>query len=165
MGFKQSHLGKHVCMFLTVTRSLLTIMVVFHNPHSTILGLISSMYALGAILAVPFVPYVTDTFGRKRSVQLGSTLMIIGATIQTASQNLAMFMASRIIVGLGISFAIVAASALIGGKFSPNQVIVRITECVFRAFTSQRARIFGIAVQCLLFHRFVWYLQLFLRDV
>src|SRR5712672_1630279 len=97
--------------------------VVFHNPQSTILGLISSMYALGAILAVPFVPYVTDTFGRRRSVQLGSSLTIIGATIQTASQNLAMFMASRIIVGLGISFAIVAASALIGGNVQPNQVM------------------------------------------
>ena len=142
-------------MFLTVTSSILIIMVVFHNPHSTILGLISSMYALGAILAVPFVPYIADTYGRKRSVQLGSTLMIIGATIQTASQNLAMFMASRIIVGLGISFAIVAASALIGGKLNQNQLIVRISEHIFRAFTSQRARIFGITVQCLLFHRFV----------
>jgi MFS family permease len=118
MGFKQLHLGKHVCIFLTMTRSILIIMVVFHNPHSAILGLISSMYALGAILAVPFVPYIADTFGRKRSVQLGSTLMIIGATIQAASQNLAMFMASRIIIGFGISFAIVAASTLIGGKFN-----------------------------------------------
>jgi MFS family permease len=124
MGFKQSRLGKHVCTFLTVAKSILIIMVVFHNPHSAILGLISSMYALGAILAVPFVPYITDTFDRKRSVQLGSTLMIIGATIQAASQNLAMFMTSRIIIGFGISFGIVAASALIGGKFNQNQVIV-----------------------------------------
>src|ERR1700685_1132663 len=116
MGFKLLRHGKHVRMSLNVTSSRLITMVVFHNPRSTILGLISSMYALGAILAVPLVPYIADTFGRRRSVQLGSTLMIIGASIKAASQNLAMFMASRIIVGLGISFAIVAASALIGGK-------------------------------------------------
>jgi MFS family permease len=116
MGFKQLQLGKHVVLFNINMSNLLTCILVFHNPRSLILGLISSMYALGAILAVPFVPYVTDKFGRRRSVHFGSILMIFGAIIQTASQNLAMFMASRIIIGLGISFAIVAASALIGGK-------------------------------------------------
>jgi MFS family permease len=75
------------------------------------------MYALGAILAVPFVPIVTDKYGRRRSVQLGSCLMILGASLQAAAQNPAMFWTARVIIGLGITFAIVAASTLIGGQF------------------------------------------------
>jgi MFS family permease len=94
----------------------------------------SAAYSLGAIVALPFVPYVTDHWGRRWAIMFGSILMIIGAALQTASQNctypptihsiehltdllhlVGMFVASRAILGLGIPFAIVAASSLIGG--------------------------------------------------
>ncbi|KAJ7590279.1 general substrate transporter [Mycena floridula] len=93
----------------------------YHSPRSTLLGLMSAAYSLGAIVALPLVPYVNDEWGRRRAIVFGSILMIIGAVLQTASQNFAMFVISRLILGLGIPFAIVAASSLIGELSHPKE--------------------------------------------
>ena len=61
--------------------------LVYHSPRSTLLGLMSAIYSAGAIIALPFVPVITDGLGRRRSIAFGSIIMIIGATLQTASQN------------------------------------------------------------------------------
>lgn len=63
------------------------VLTVYHSPRSAMLGLMSAMYSLGAIAALPIVPFVTDTLGRRRAIIFGSILMIIGAVLQTASQN------------------------------------------------------------------------------
>ncbi|KAF9004318.1 hypothetical protein BDQ17DRAFT_1424758 [Cyathus striatus] len=93
----------------------------YHSPRSTLLGLMSAMYSLGAIVALPLVPLVTDGLGRRNAILFGSILMVIGAIIQTASQNFAMFVMSRFVLGLGIPFAIVAASSLIGELSHPKE--------------------------------------------
>ncbi|KAK0190362.1 general substrate transporter [Armillaria mellea] len=93
----------------------------YHSPRSTLLGLMSAIYSLGAIAVLPFVPYVTDHLGRRWAIVFGSILMIIGAALQTASQNFAMFVCSRLILGFGIPFAIVAASSLIGELSHPKE--------------------------------------------
>ena len=80
-----------------------------------------SRYALGAILAVPFVPTVADTFGRRRSVQLGCLVMCIGAGLQTAAHERGLFMAARAVIGFGITFAIVGASNLISELSHPKE--------------------------------------------
>ncbi|KDQ64050.1 hypothetical protein JAAARDRAFT_52051 [Jaapia argillacea MUCL 33604] len=93
----------------------------FNHPRSAILGLISAMYSLGAVCALPFVPIISDRLGRRRSIVLGSLFMLIGAILQAASQNFAMFIVSRFILGLGIPFAIIAASSLIGELSHPKE--------------------------------------------
>ncbi|KAJ7174872.1 general substrate transporter [Mycena filopes] len=93
----------------------------YHSPRSTLLGLMSAAYSLGAIVALPAVPYVNDVLGRRMAIIVGSILMVIGAILQTASQNFAMFVISRLILGLGIPFAIVAASSLIGELSHPKE--------------------------------------------
>ncbi|KAJ3512038.1 hypothetical protein NLJ89_g3756 [Agrocybe chaxingu] len=93
----------------------------YNSPRSTLLGVMSAMYSAGAILALPFVPVITDGLGRRMAIVFGSIVMIIGAVIQTASQNFAMFVVSRFILGLGIPFAIVAASSLIGELGHPKE--------------------------------------------
>ncbi|KAG6369490.1 putative hexose transporter [Boletus reticuloceps] len=93
----------------------------FHHPRSALLGVVSSMYSLGAIAAVPFVPSIVDNYGRRRSICIGSILMIIGGVLQGGALNLTMFIAARFILGLGIVFAIVAASSLIGELSHPKE--------------------------------------------
>lgn len=44
-------------------------------------------YNLGAISSIPFVSIVSDHLGRRKSIVLGSTIMIIGAVMQGLSQN------------------------------------------------------------------------------
>ncbi|KAH0588215.1 hypothetical protein H2248_006927 [Termitomyces sp. 'cryptogamus'] len=88
----------------------------FHSPQSTLLGLISAMFSLGAIVVLPFVPLITDRLGRRHATALGSLFTIIGAAMQTGAKNFGMFVASRLIIGLGVPLSIVAASSLIGGE-------------------------------------------------
>lgn len=59
----------------------------YHHPHSALLGLVSAMYSLGAIVIVPFVPSVVDRFGRRHAILIGSILMIFGGILQGAALN------------------------------------------------------------------------------
>jgi len=68
-------------------RKRLTWVADYHHPRSTLLGLVSAMYSLGAIVALPFVPCVVDKFGRRRSILIGSIPMVIGGVLQGAALN------------------------------------------------------------------------------
>jgi MFS family permease len=59
----------------------------FNDPKGPLLGIISAAYNLGAICALPFVPWVNDTFGRRWAIFLGSWVMVFGAFIQAFSIN------------------------------------------------------------------------------
>ncbi|KAH9854869.1 hexose transporter [Lenzites betulinus] len=93
----------------------------FGHPRSTILGLLSALYSLGSICSLPFVPFVTDRYGRRFAIIFGSIIMVIGSALQTASQDFAMFVIARFLLGFGIPFAIVAASSMIGELAYPKE--------------------------------------------
>ena len=72
------------------------------------------MYSLGALMAIPFIPTVSQYLGRRWTILAGSIVLCFGAGLQAGARNVDMFLASRWILGFGIPFAIVNASALIG---------------------------------------------------
>jgi len=76
----------------------------FGNPSSKDLGLFNAIQSIGALTATPFSPYVADTFGRRTGILVGAVLVLIAAALQTATQNLGMFIGSRFLIGFGISF-------------------------------------------------------------
>ncbi|KAI1370695.1 MFS general substrate transporter [Hypoxylon crocopeplum] len=86
----------------------------FDNPTEGRLGLLNAMYSLGALMAIPFIPTVSQYLGRRWSIMAGSIILCIGAGLQAGSRNSDMFLASRWVLGFGIPFAIVNASSLIG---------------------------------------------------
>ncbi len=47
----------------------------------------TAAFSIGAVIAVPFVPFVNDRFGRKACVVVGSVIICIGVILQTASVN------------------------------------------------------------------------------
>lgn len=59
----------------------------YHHPRAGLLGLMSAMYSLGGIAAVPFVPSVVDTSGRRYSIFIGSIFVMTGAVLQGAALN------------------------------------------------------------------------------
>jgi hypothetical protein len=59
----------------------------FDNPQGAILGIITAAFSLGAVGAIPAVPWFNDRFGRKASIKLGSVFILIGVIVQTASVN------------------------------------------------------------------------------
>ncbi|KAJ4360743.1 uncharacterized protein N0V89_001310 [Didymosphaeria variabile] len=93
----------------------------FNNPEGGMLGLLVACYNLGALTSIPFVSIVSDHVGRRWSIVFGSVIMIIGSIMQGLSQNLAMFIFSRIFLGHGIVYAIIAGAALLGELGHPKE--------------------------------------------
>ncbi len=79
------------------------------------------MYSLGALMAIPFIPTVSQHLGRRRTILLASVIMCAGAGLQAGARNSDMFLASRWVLGFGIPFAIVNASALLGELAYANE--------------------------------------------
>jgi sugar porter (SP) family MFS transporter len=86
-----------------------------------LLGMISAAYNLGAILAVPVVPWVAQKWGRRWSIFIGSVFQCVGAVLQGFSQNDAMYIIARMILGFGIVFCIVSGSAMLGELSYPKE--------------------------------------------
>jgi MFS family permease len=68
----------------------------FHNPQGSLKGIIAAAYSLGAILSLPFIPMVDNRVGRRGSILVGSTIMVIGAIIQGFSTNVTMYIFARL---------------------------------------------------------------------
>jgi sugar porter (SP) family MFS transporter len=92
----------------------------FNNPDGGQLGLLNAIQNIGTFGALPFSPYVTDYFGRRFAIFLGASLMCAGAAIQTASQNVQMFIGARFLLGFGLTFAANAAPLLVAELSYPT---------------------------------------------
>jgi MFS family permease len=81
----------------------------FHGENDGIwAGLVSSMYQIGGVCALPFVGPAIDTWGRRAGMFIGSILIILGTiitglTLQNASVG--QFMGGRFLLGFGVSIA------------------------------------------------------------
>ncbi|CAJ2506504.1 Uu.00g006340.m01.CDS01 [Anthostomella pinea] len=75
------------------------------DGDSTYEGFVVSIYAVGCFLGACFILAVGDKLGRRYSIFLGASVMIIGVTIQLASvpghNNMAQFIIGRCITGIG----------------------------------------------------------------
>jgi MFS family permease len=65
-------------------------------------------YVGGACAAIP-AGFVTDWRGRRETIYWSCAITLIGAGIQSAAQNIGMFIAGRFILGFGMAFATTAA--------------------------------------------------------
>ncbi|CAG8093142.1 unnamed protein product [Penicillium salamii] len=92
----------------------------FGSPTGALLGITSASYTLGAIVSTPFSAFVSDSFGRRMSIIIGSCVMIIGVIMQCASTDIGLFIGGRVVVGFGITFALAAAPVLISELAHPR---------------------------------------------
>ncbi len=80
----------------------------FHGSNNGIwAGLVSAMYQIGGVCALPFVGPGVDTWGRRGGMFIGGFLIIMGTvitgtTIRNASVH--QFMGGRFLLGFGVSF-------------------------------------------------------------
>ena len=66
-------------------------------------GIVSSMYQIGGVAALPFVGPVVDGFGRRIGMFTGSVLIIVGTIIQGLAHGPGQFMGGRFLLGFGVS--------------------------------------------------------------
>ncbi|KAG9513568.1 general substrate transporter, partial [Aureobasidium melanogenum] len=79
-----------------------------HPPHgrssaytSTIQGISVASYNLGCFVGALATIWIGDWLGRRKTIFLGSAIMVVGATLQTSAFALAHLIVGRIITGIG----------------------------------------------------------------
>ena len=89
----------HLCLrILTVCSSLLDKsqnmeiwQEYFNRPTGANMGRLQAMYQIGSVCSMPVAPFIADRWGRKASIVLGCTIMIIASALQTSSTGQPMF--------------------------------------------------------------------------
>ncbi|TPX16319.1 uncharacterized protein E0L32_003968 [Thyridium curvatum] len=71
-------------------------------------GIVSSMYQIGGVVALPFVGPAIDTWGRRIGMLIGAATIIVGTVIQGTSHESGQFMGGRFLLGFGVSIAAAA---------------------------------------------------------
>jgi MFS family permease len=78
----------------------------FNVPDNGIwAGIVTSMYQIGSVVAIPFIGPSIDTWGRKVGMAIGATFIILGTIIQgatTANASVGQFMGGRFLLGFGV---------------------------------------------------------------
>lgn len=84
----------------------------FHGENKGIwAGLITSMYQIGGVCALPFVGPCIDQWGRRPGMFIGSFLIIVGTVVQgltSANASEGQMMGGRFVLGFGVSIAAAA---------------------------------------------------------
>jgi MFS family permease len=75
---------------------------------SNLIGAMNGVNSAGSACGCWFTAWPADHYGRKRSVQMGPFIMLIGAALCSGSVNVAMFLVARFIAGFGIGMLITA---------------------------------------------------------
>lgn len=65
------------------------------------LGLITAMFSIGGVCALPFIGPLADAFGRRVGVMIGCAFIIMGAIIQGTAKSLPQYIAGRFFLGFG----------------------------------------------------------------
>ncbi|TFK40369.1 general substrate transporter [Crucibulum laeve] len=95
--------------------------IFFHHPQGRTLGVINSAQSLGCLVGLPFSPFVSDIFGRRAALFLGSLVMLAGVALQASSWSVGMFIAARVTIGFGLTFCTNAAPLLLIELSYPTQ--------------------------------------------
>ncbi|KAH8905695.1 general substrate transporter [Coniochaeta sp. PMI_546] len=68
-------------------------------------GIVSSIYQIGGVVALPFVGPALDTWGRRIGMLIGALFIVVGTAIQGTSHDVGQFMGGRFLLGFGVSIA------------------------------------------------------------
>lgn len=82
------------------------------NPSPTMTGLVTAIYDIGCALGAVAAFLFGEQIGRKRSIIYANIIVVVGATIMTASYSYGQMVAARIITGVGVGFSTVAVPIL-----------------------------------------------------
>ena len=90
----------------------------FHLNTATT-GLNNAASWIGSLMGCLIIQPVPDKLGRKKAILVSAIICFIGCIIQSAAQNIGMFVVGRIIVGLGAQLSSGACPVLIAELLPP----------------------------------------------
>lgn len=71
--------------------------------------MLTSIMWIGGILAVPIVPHIADTWGRRIGIVIGCSIMLVGVALVSIGFHIALFAIGRLVLGFGLGIAQVRA--------------------------------------------------------
>ncbi|OQV08115.1 hypothetical protein CLAIMM_12435 [Cladophialophora immunda] len=74
------------------------------HPSSLMVGTMTALYDVGAVFGAIGAAFTGEQLGRKRTLLLGTTILIIGTVLMASSYERIQFMVSRICTGIGIGY-------------------------------------------------------------
>jgi MFS family permease len=83
------------------------------------LGLIVAIYEIGAFVGAVCTAFMGESLGRRRSIFIGTVIMIIGALLQATAYTAAHLIVGRIISGIGMGW-INSTVPVLQAEFSPK---------------------------------------------
>lgn len=91
------------------------------NPNASRIGLLTTIIFVGGFIgSFPASP-VSDIYGRKAGMYIGSIFTLVGTVIQASAFGYAQFMVGRGLIGVGISFTCVAGPSMVAELAHPRQ--------------------------------------------
>jgi sugar porter (SP) family MFS transporter len=101
---------------------------------ASLIGTITGMFTVGSCFGAIIAFTVGNPLGRKKTILVGTTLLLIGAITQAASYNIATMISGRIIAGLGnginTSTAPIWQSETSKASWRGKLVIIELIMCV-----------------------------------
>jgi MFS family permease len=91
-----------------------------NEPSGTYLGWINACYFLTNGLFFPVGAWVSEKYGRKKSIYIGYVVLFAGIAMQSAAQNEKSFTYARLLIGAGSAFISVAAPVIISEVAFPS---------------------------------------------
>jgi len=92
----------------------------FDYPSGAILGLLVNIQTIGGVVVLPIGPWMSDKYGRRHPIFLGSCIIIGAAILQGCATNMAMFVVGRFFIGVGGMFISCSAPSLLGELAYPT---------------------------------------------
>ncbi|KAI5857678.1 general substrate transporter [Tricharina praecox] len=74
----------------------------FNHPDAGLMGTVNALFDIGGAIGAIIVFLIGGYLGRKRSILLGSIIVIIGAIIQATAGTIAALCVGRIVAGVGV---------------------------------------------------------------
>lgn len=103
------------------------------QPNPTRLGTLANGILYGSIAALPFTSYICDKLGRIGTIIFGAIITLIGVVVQSVSQNFAMLLVGRMILGFGVLFPNTASPMLCAEiSYPPHRpYITALSQCFY----------------------------------
>lgn len=86
---------------MIVSEDFLRVHGISEDGDSEIISITTAIYNIGCFFGAIAAAIYGDRLGRKKAIIIGTTIMAIGAALQTTSYSLAQMIVGRIVAGVG----------------------------------------------------------------
>ncbi|KZT67898.1 hypothetical protein DAEQUDRAFT_672534 [Daedalea quercina L-15889] len=90
------------------------------NPSTIMMSTITALYDVGAVIGGIAAACTTEPLGRKRTLILGSTILLVGVILMGTSYERIQMMFARVITGIGIGY-ITSVTPVYQSEITPPQ--------------------------------------------